>query len=126
MRTSAGKTSTEINATIDRHPASKYDVEGDIPGVHITRRTALRLLAVLVAVAVLSFGLQAAGHWHSQSYEDQHCRVCHFAHSVTVNPSHATTLPLPGLIARLSVIPRVDPTTDTVVHLLSSRGPPTA
>jgi hypothetical protein len=94
--------------------------------VPISRRTAHRLLAVLVAVAVLSFGLQAAGHWHSQSYEDQHCRVCHFAHSVTVNPSHAIRLPLPGPIARLSLIPRVDPTTDIVVHQLSSRGPPSA
>jgi hypothetical protein len=94
--------------------------------VHTTRRTALRLLSVAVAIAVLSFGLQAAGHWHGQSYEDQHCRVCHFAHSVTVNPSHATAIPLPGLIARLSIILSVDPTLDTVVHQFSSRGPPSA
>lgn len=118
--------SCEFKAPIACPPASKYDDQGVILGVHTTRRTALRLLSVLVAVAVLSFGLQAAGHWHSQSYEDQHCRVCHFAHSVTVNPSHAAALPLPDMIARLSVIPGVDPTTDTVVHQLSSRGPPSA
>ena len=94
--------------------------------MHISRLTSRRLLAVLLAVAVLSFGLQAAGHWHSQSYEDQHCRVCHFAHSVTVDLSRATALPLPGLIARLSVIPVIDATLDTVVHQLSSRGPPSA
>ena len=94
--------------------------------MHISRRTAHRLLAVLVAVAVLSFGLQAAGHWHSQSYEDQHCRVCHYAHSVTVDFSHGTALPFPGLVARLAVAPRVDPTLDNVVHQLSSRGPPSA
>jgi hypothetical protein len=94
--------------------------------VHISRQTALRLFAVLVAVAVLSFGLQAAGHWHRQSYEDQHCRVCHFAHSVTVDLSHGTALPLPGLVSRLAIFPRVDPTLDTVVHPLSSRGPPSA
>jgi hypothetical protein len=79
-----------------------------------------------VAIAVLSFSLQAAGHWHSQSYEDQHCRVCHFAHSVTVDLSHIAALPLPGLIARLSIIPGVDPAPDAVIHQLSSRGPPSA
>jgi len=94
--------------------------------VLFSRRTAHRLLVVLVAVAVLSFGLQAAGHWHSQSYEDQQCRVCHYAHSVTVDFSHGTALPLPGLIARLAVIPRVDSALDNVVHQLSSRGPPSA
>jgi hypothetical protein len=79
-----------------------------------------------MAVAVLSFGLQAAGHWHSQSYEDQHCRVCHFAHSVTVNPSGATAVALPDFVARLAVTPVVDATPDIVVHQLSSRGPPSA
>jgi len=95
-------------------------------GVQISRKTVRTSLAVLVALAVVSFGLQAAGHWHNQSYEDQHCRVCHFAHSVTVNPSQATALPLPDLIARLALILRVDPTPETVVHQLSSRGPPLA
>ena len=56
--------------------------------MHFSRQTAHKLLAVLVAVAVLSFGFQAAGHWHSRTHEDQNCRVCHFAHSVTVDFSH--------------------------------------
>src|SRR5580704_18406394 len=75
-------------ATIAGWAASKYDAKERSVRVHISRRTAHRLLAVLVAVAVLSFGLQAAGHWHSRTFEDQHCRVCHFAHSVTVDFSH--------------------------------------
>ena len=94
--------------------------------MHISRRTAHRLLAVLVAVAVLSFGLQAAGHWHSRGFEDQHCRVCHFAHSVTVDFSHGSALPLPEVVARHAVNLSVDPKLDEVVHQLSSRGPPSA
>jgi hypothetical protein len=94
--------------------------------VNISRRTARRLLVVLVAVAVLSFGLQAAGHWHSRTYEDQHCRVCHFAHSVTVDFSHGDALPLPEIVARLAVNLAVDPTFDVATHRLSSRGPPSA
>jgi len=94
--------------------------------VHISRRAAQRLLAVLVAVAVLSFGLQAAGHWHSRTFEDQHCRVCHFAHSVTVDFSHGNALPVPEVVNRLAVKPSFEPALEVVVHRLSSRGPPSA
>jgi hypothetical protein len=118
--------SHEFKAPIACQAASKYDVEGDISGVHTTRWTALRLLAVLVAVAVLSFGLQAAGHWHSRTFEDQHCRVCHFAHSVAVDFSHGNALPLPEVVNRLAVNPSFEPALEVVVHRLSSRGPPSA
>ena len=112
--------------TIARLNASKYDARERSLEVHIPRRTARRLLVVLVAVAVLSFGLQAAGHWHSRPYDDQHCRVCHFAHSVTVDFSHGDPLPLPEVVARLALNLSVDPKVDDVVHHLSSRGPPSA
>jgi len=89
--------------------------------VHISRRTAQRLFAVLVAVAVLSFGLQAAGHWHSRTFEDQHCRVCHFAHSVTVDFSHGNALPLPEVVNRLAVNPSFEPALEVVVHYDDAR-----
>jgi hypothetical protein len=94
--------------------------------VHISRRTGHRLLAVLVAVAVLSFGLQAAGHWHSRTFEDQHCRICHFAHSVTVDFTHGNELPLPEVVNRLALNLSTEPALDVVVHQPSSRGPPAA
>jgi hypothetical protein len=112
--------------TIARLNASKYDAGERSLEVHISRRTARRLLVVLVAVAVLSFGLQAAGHWHSRPYDDQHCRVCHFAHSVTVDFSHGDALPLPEVVTRLALNLSVEPKFDDVVHQLSSRGPPSA
>ena len=115
-----------IPLTIADWPASKYDDRERSLKVHISRRTAHRLLAVLVAVAVLSFGLQAAGHWHSRTFEDQHCRVCHFAHSVTVDFSHGNALPLPEVVNRLAVKLSIEPALDVVVHCLSSRGPPSA
>jgi hypothetical protein len=94
--------------------------------VHISRQTAHKLLAVLVAVAVLSFGLQAAGHWHSRTHEDHNCRVCHFAHSVTVDFSHGNALPLPEVVNRLAVNLSTVPALEVVVHRLPSRGPPSA
>jgi len=88
------------------------------------RRTTYRLLAIVVAVVVLSFAFQAAGHWHNQSFEDQHCRVCHFAHSVTVDLSHGTSLPTPQAVARLNPTRPVDPKLELVFHQTSPRAPP--
>jgi hypothetical protein len=88
------------------------------------RRTTYRLLAIVVAVVVLSFAFQAAGHWHNQSFEDQHCQVCHFAHSVTVELSCVTTLPTPHAVAWLNPAIPVDPKLELVFHQTSPRAPP--
>jgi len=126
LRRRPDEISMQNRATIAGWLASKYDARGRSLGVHISRRAAHRLLAVLVAVAVLSFGLQAAGHWHSRAFEDQHCRVCHFAHSVTVDFSHGNALPVPEVVNRLAVQLSFEPALEVVVHRLSSRGPPSA
>ncbi len=83
-----------------------------------------RILATLVVVLVVSFGLQAAGHWHANSFEDQQCRVCHVAHSVAVDLSLVTTLVAPDVVVRLISPLAIDPQLDPVSHQLSSRGPP--
>ena len=87
-------------------------------------RTTYRVVAVVVAAFVLSFAFQAAGHWHNQSFEDQHCRICHFAHSVTVDLSHGTVLPTPHAVAWLNPIRTVDPHLELVFHPTSPRAPP--
>jgi hypothetical protein len=87
-------------------------------------RSAHRVLAIFVAVLVLSFALQAAGHWHSNSFEDQQCRVCHVAHSVVVDLSQVTTLAAPDVVVRLISTRPIDPALDLVFHRLSSRAPP--
>jgi hypothetical protein len=87
---------------------------------HITRR----LLATVLVLAVVSFGLQAAAHWHSRSFEDQHCRVCHVAHSVTVDLSHGTGLQVPDAVVRLAQIRSIDPHLELISHQVSSRAPP--
>jgi hypothetical protein len=82
------------------------------------------LLAVFLAVAVVCFAFQAAGHWHSNSYEDQHCRVCHFAHSAAADLSQVTALVIPAVVQRLSSNLDIDPALDVIFHQLSSRAPP--
>ncbi|MGA8222820.1 MAG: hypothetical protein WB780_14300 [Candidatus Acidiferrales bacterium] len=92
--------------------------------MYIPRRTAHRVLAILMAALVLSFALQAAGHWHANSFEDQQCRVCHVAHSVAVDLSLVTTVVAPDVVVRLISPLAIDPQLDPVFHRLSSRGPP--
>jgi hypothetical protein len=87
---------------------------------HITRR----LLATLLALVVVSFALQAAGHWHNRTFEDQHCRVCHVAHSVTVDLTHGTGLEKPDAVVRLAETRSIDPPLELISHQASSRAPP--
>lgn len=88
------------------------------------RHTTHRVLATVLALVVVSFALQAAGHWHSRSFEDQHCRVCHVAHSVTVDLSHGTGLKPPSTVVRPIQTCPVEPNSDFIAHLVSSRAPP--
>jgi hypothetical protein len=92
--------------------------------LNLPRRTVHRALAIIVAVLVVSFALQAAGHWHNRSFEDQLCRVCHVAHSVTVDLSHGTGLQVPDAVVRLVQTRPVDPHLELVSHQVSSRAPP--
>jgi hypothetical protein len=90
----------------------------------MSRRTAQRVLAILVAALVVSFALQAAGHWHSNSFEDRQCRVCHVAHSAAVDLSLVATVVAPDVVVRLISSRPVDPKLEPVLHQLSSRAPP--
>ncbi len=87
---------------------------------HITRR----VLAILLALIVVAFALQAAGHWHNRPFDDQHCRVCHVAHSVTVDLSHRTGLEAPDTVVRLAQTRSIDPHLELISHQVSSRAPP--
>jgi hypothetical protein len=81
-------------------------------------------LAIFLAAAVVCFAFQAAGHWHNNSFEDQHCRICHFAHSAVVDLSQSAVLEVPAVVQRFSSNFDIDPALDVVFHPLSSRAPP--
>ena len=92
--------------------------------MHPQPKIARRVIATMVALLVVSFALQATGHWHAKSYEDHHCRVCHFAHSVTVDLNHAAALPAPADAIRVIRIEPVNPYLSPVFSQISSRAPP--
>jgi hypothetical protein len=102
-----------------------YDSNGVI--VQPWWKTIRGALAVLAAAAVLFLAVSAAGHWHSQPSEDEHCRICHYWHSpVTVELTLGVILPLPEPVAQLAVRSTAEPTCEIVVHPVSLRGPPVA
>jgi hypothetical protein len=81
-------------------------------------------LAIVLATVVVCFAVQAAGHWHSHSYEDQHCRICHFAHSASIDATPASSFAAPVAIERLTWVPVVQPALDVDSGSFSSRAPP--
>ena len=113
-----------MRATFAPFLASKYDIQSRGYAVKLRGPKSRALLAVLLAVVVVCFAFQAAGHWHSNSYGDQHCRVCHFAHSTAVDLSQTTALVIPAAVERLSSNFEVDPALVLIFHLRSSRAPP--
>jgi hypothetical protein len=92
--------------------------------LHKQSRTALRIVAILAAIVVLSFALQAAGHWHNQAYGDKDCRICHFAHSIAIDSSQGSALPLPAVVTWQAASRSIDPQLDLVFHQVSPRAPP--
>jgi hypothetical protein len=83
-----------------------------------------RLFAVIALVAILFFTYASANHWHSTPTAEEHCQVCHVAHSLSVGIS-AAALPLaPAVIKRLILSSHTDPVADPHNRHVSSRAPP--
>jgi len=82
------------------------------------------VLAALLAGFLLLFAFQVATHAHSNSVGDDHCRLCHFSHSVSLGTSAAPVLAAPAAVARLTLPVSTDPAIELQFHQLSSRAPP--
>jgi hypothetical protein len=70
-----------------------------------------RILAVLLIVVVSALGLHAMIHWHEQSFDEQHCQVCHIGHVAVPIPTAQLTLHAPLPVSRLA------PSTKTLILL---------
>jgi hypothetical protein len=88
-------------------------------------RTTRRVLATLLAGFLLLFAFQVATHTHSNSVGDDHCQLCHFSHSVSLDTSAAPVFVAPTAVARLVLPVSSDPKVELQFRQLSSRAPPT-
>jgi hypothetical protein len=63
------------------------------------KRTALRLLAVVLMLSVCVLGAQAVGHSHEKAFDEQHCQVCHLGHVAIPQPTVQAEVQTPAPVA---------------------------
>jgi hypothetical protein len=90
----------------------------------MTRRFAKFALAVALVVFVGVFAMETAGHWHSNSYDEQHCQVCHLGHVSVPQPSAQVRVQEPIPVARLALAEVPVPVPKTVSTHKIPRAPP--
>lgn len=66
----------------------------------MSKRFAKFALAVALVVFVGIFAMEAAGHWHANSYDEQHCQVCHLGHVSVPQPVANVRVQEPVPVAR--------------------------
>jgi hypothetical protein len=88
------------------------------------KRIALRLLALALILSMGLFAMQAAGHWHGHSSDEQHCQVCHTGHVTVPQPSAQLGVQLPVAVAQLAIPEDQKLSLDPVCSHRIPRAPP--
>ena len=93
-------------------------------GFAMPKRIAIRLLALVLVLSVGLFAMQAAGHWHENSSDEQHCQFCHVGHAAVPQPAAHIDMGMPVAIARFAVAENQKITLDPVYGHRIPRAPP--
>jgi hypothetical protein len=88
------------------------------------RRIAIRLLAAALVLFVGLFAMQAAGHWHEHSSDEQHCQVCHIGHAAVPQPAAQMGVETPVAVARFAFTENQKVSLDPVCSHRIPRAPP--
>lgn len=90
----------------------------------MVKRVTLHLLAIALMVGVSAMTLHAVAHWHTNTYDEQHCQICQVAHTATPQPAVQAVAPPPVPVARF--VPEEEPTLEArvVANLGIPRAPP--
>ncbi|HUO35321.1 MAG TPA: hypothetical protein VMU43_10055 [Candidatus Acidoferrum sp.] len=59
-------------------------------------------MSLVLILVVSALGMHALIHWHGQSFDDQHCQVCHIGHVSIPVPAAYLTFHAPLAVARVS------------------------
>lgn len=90
----------------------------------MSRRTTQRVVALIALAAILLFAYGVVNHWHSTATAQDHCQVCHVAHSLSLGISCAGLLPAPTVVHRSVLLSRTETARDPRDRHVSSRAPP--
>ena len=64
---------------------------------------ARRLLAVALMLALAVLAAHAVSHAHANSYDEDHCQICHIGHAAIPQPGPQVALQAPALVARFTM-----------------------
>ncbi|MGH9770743.1 MAG: hypothetical protein ACRD4Q_03440 [Candidatus Acidiferrales bacterium] len=67
-----------------------------------SKKTAIRVLAITMMLAVCALSTQAVGHWHDNPYEEAHCQICHIGHATVPQPALQAEMQAPVPVARFA------------------------
>jgi hypothetical protein len=90
----------------------------------ISKRIAIRLLAVALILSVGLFAMQGAAHWHGHSADEQHCQVCHISHVAALQPTVRMQMQAPVEVARFALTEDQDSSLDPIFTHKIPRAPP--
>jgi hypothetical protein len=93
-------------------------------GFAMPKRIAIRLLALALVLSVGLFAMQAAGHWHEHSSDQQHCQVCHIGHAAVPQPAAQMGVGAPVAVARFAFPENQKVSLDPVCSHRIPRAPP--
>jgi hypothetical protein len=88
------------------------------------KRIAIRLLAVALILSMGLFAMQAAGHWHEHSSDEQHCQVCHIGHAAIPQPTAQVGVGTPVAVTRYAASEKQKVSLDPVCSHRIPRAPP--
>lgn len=91
----------------------------------MSRRTTQRVVVLIALTAILLFAYAAVNHWHSTLGAQDHCVICHVAHSLSIGVSCGLLL-APVVTFHRVLLSRVEPSLHFEKRHASSRAPPLA
>jgi hypothetical protein len=110
--------------TIAARETSKLQSLRGLVEFGMAKRITLRLLAIALILTVCALGTHAVAHWHGQSYDEEHCQVCHIGHAAVPQPAVQSAVQAPVLIARFALDEQSTPDLEPVRTLSIPRAPP--
>jgi len=90
----------------------------------MTKRITNRLLAVAAVLAVVALSTHAVAHWHTHSFHEDHCQVCHVGCAAIPQAAAQVAGHAAAPTARLALAKELAPRIDFVGTPSIPRAPP--
>ena len=95
-------------------------------GIGVAKRTAVRLIALPLILAVIILSVQVVAHFDGNSHDEAHCtcQICHVVHAAVPQPLAQAQIQIPVRIARFSPVERLSSSVESASSSSIPRAPP--